>query len=444
MKILAIETSCDDTCIALAETSAKGFRLLSNIISSQTKIHRKWGGVYPALARREHQKNLTPLLAKALQKANLLSPADKKKKIKTTKKALVMKDILEREKDLYKPLKKFLEKEQKPKIDLIAVTHGPGLDPCLWTGVNFAKALAHFWNLPIIGINHIEGHIIANLLPQICSKSKILRPISEAISGLGKNRKHAPYKIEGSVTGSKIINFPAVCLVVSGGHTQLILIERMGKYKILGETRDDAAGEAFDKIARILGLPYPGGPSIAAVTAKFSDKLFFERKEKKYLKNSSRRVQIIKVCLPRPMMYTKDYDFSFSGLKTAVLYDYKKRTKKQRESQNYVGAMASEAQQAIVDVLVKKTIKAAKDHRIKSILLGGGVAANKLLKKSLQEKVSQEKQSFQLHFCKPIYYTDNAAMIAAAAFFHWSRMSNGEKEKAMNWKQIKAEPNLRI
>ncbi len=171
MKILAIETSCDDTCVALAECSANSFNLLSNVVSSQTEIHRKWGGVYPALARRAHQKNLAPVLAQALEQANLL------KKRKNSSVPLPnrtsLKNLLEKDPALYSGLLKFFQTFKKPAIDLVAVTMGPGLDPCLWTGINLAKALSCAWNFPILGVNHIEGHIIANLLPQICSKSKI-------------------------------------------------------------------------------------------------------------------------------------------------------------------------------------------------------------------------------------------------------------------------------
>ncbi len=213
-------------------------------------------------------------------------------------------------------------------------------------------------------------------------------------------------------------------MVVSGGHTQIILIKKLGNYKILGETRDDAAGEAFDKIARILGLPYPGGPAIATVAKNYRG--------------------ATPVILPRPMMHTKDYDFSFSGLKTAVLYDYKKRSPREKSTKKYISAMAYEAQQAIVDVLTKKTIKAAKDHKAKTILLGGGVAANDMLKKTFKEKVGKQSLDFQLHFCEAIHYTDNAAMIAATACFRWNKMSAKEKRQVKEWEKIRAQPNLRL
>ena len=238
MIILSIETSCDDTCIAIIEVFGKKkpqFKILSNIVSSQVKIHKKWGGVYPTMAKREHQKNLVPVLKEALAKAKLLRksrfPLDNNKSIG------ILKNILEREERLFKKTANFLNSYTKPDIDVIALTTGPGLEPCLWSGINLAKSLSFWWNLPIIPVNHIEAHIFANWL-KIFNKDKKVK-------------------------------FPAICLVVSGGHTQLIFMKKIGSYKILGETRDDAAGECFDKAARILGLGYPGGSVIEAEAAKF-------------------------------------------------------------------------------------------------------------------------------------------------------------------------------
>jgi len=282
MNILAIETSCDDTCTAILDIKDSKSRILSNIISSQVKLHKKYGGIYPSLAKREHQKNLPIVFKKALRQAQ--------------------------------------NKQKFEKPDLIAVTVGPGLEPCLWVGVNFTKELSKKLNLPIIPINHIEAHIFANFI--------------------GGNSKF-------QIPNSKTI-FPAICLVVSGGHTQLILMRDFEKYKIVGETRDDAAGECLDKVARILGLGYPGGPIISRLAKKSTDR---ER---------------VSVGLPRPMIYQKNYDFSFSGLKTAVLYDFKNRPKKIRESRGYKRAMAVEVQQAVIDVLTTKTIKAAKEYRAKN------------------------------------------------------------------------------
>jgi N6-L-threonylcarbamoyladenine synthase len=348
MKILGIETSCDDTGIAIVEGQGKTwprFRILSNVVNSQIELHKKYGGVYPNLAKREHIVNLPVVLKEAFKKAKL--------------------------------------QKKNPKIDSVAVTYGPGLSPCLWTGINFAKKLAKKYNVPLIPADHMEGHLLVGLL-----------------------------------TGTKKqAQFPAIVLLVSGGHTQLLLMKGIGKYQLLGETRDDAAGEAFDKTARILGLPYPGGPRIAqeATLAKTP----------------------LNISLPRPMIHTKDFDFSFSGLKTAVLYDYQKRTKKVRESKEYVRSMAKEIQQAIIDVLLKKTLKAAELHAAKSIVLGGGVSANEELRKQLKETVKEEK--ITLFLPERSLATDNGVMPAFVGYFLLRK-----KKYPENPSSIAADPNLRL
>ncbi len=353
MIILAIETSCDDTGVALLKIKGKKnpcFYILSNVVSSQVKLHAKYGGVYPFLAKREHEKNLPIVLKKALQRAGL----------------------------------------SLKKIDLISVTVGPGLEPCLWTGVNFAGSLAEKYRRPIVGVNHLEGHILAGLADGTFQ---------------GKNKKVTmpdPEKI-----------FPAVCLIVSGGHTQIILIKKIGHYKLIGETRDDAAGECFDKSARLLGLGYPGGPAIA----------------KKAATNKQKTEKI----LPRPMIYQQNYDFSFSGLKTALLYETQ-ANKNKMKNRTYVARLADEVEQAIVEVLLHKTMRAVKDYKARAIILAGGVAANRALRLAFEEK----SKSLGLKYLKPNLQlcTDNAAMIGLAAFFN--------RQKANNWKKIKANANLRI
>ena len=228
---------------------------------------------------------------------------------------------------------------------------------------------------------------------------------------------------------------PAICLVVSGGHSQLILMKKIGKYAIIGETRDDAAGECFDKTARILGLPYPGGPAIA--------------KQAEQITGSHLAMSKLNLKLPRPMLNSPDYDFSFSGLKTAVLYDYKKRPSKTTSSKRYIEEMSKEIQQAIIDVLIKKTIKAAKNYKAKSIILGGGVCANKKLIRQLQKatiKASSTAQpkSLDLHFYvpTPAMRTDNAAMIAITASFYSKYLKI--KTNARLRTKLKAKANLRI
>ena len=399
MRILGIETSCDDTGIAALEVTKGQFQILSNVVASQIDVHQEYGGVYPMLAKREHLKNLPIVLRKALRG---LLPND----------------------------------TQSYGIAAIAVTYGPGLSPCLWTGLNFAQDLAKKWGVPLVPIDHIEGHLLVGLL---------------------KNIQDTKYQIP----NTKDI-FPAIALIVSGGHTQLVLVKDIGKYEMIGETRDDAAGECFDKTARILGLEYPGGPAIAEQARLWSEDMLLSgklseavwhgpakggqtaesatperplgRKRGDSRKQHSERHNIL---LPRPMMYTKDYDFSFSGLKTAVLYAYQARPKKERESKKYIQAMAAEIQQAIIDVLIHKTIRAAKEFGAKTIMMGGGVSANDELRKQLGQKAKDMNAKF-LAPPKNLS-TDNGAMIALAGYFRYKA-----HKYPKNPDRIEANPNLRI
>jgi len=356
MIVLGIDTSCDDTCVAVLNVRGSRLEVKSNVVSSQVKLHRKYGGVFPTLAKREHKRNLPLVFRKALKEAGFQIPNSK---------------------------------SQTPKIDLISVTVGPGLEPCLWVGINFAKDLAKKLDIPIVPVNHIEAHIMANFIRQ------------------------------SQISNLKSQIFPAICLVVSGGHTQLILMEKIGKYKLIGETRDDAAGECFDKVARLLGLGYPGGPAIEKIS-KFQ------------IPNSK-----LKVTLPRPMIKQKNYDFSFAGLKTAVLYDFLKRPEKVRKSKEYKILMAKEVQQAVIDVLISKTIRAAKEFGAKSIILGGGVVANEGLRKQFLQNCKLQIANCKLIFPPKELCTDNGLMVAIAGYFN--------KDKTIkDFDKIVAEPNLRI
>lgn len=324
MKILAIETSCDETALALVEASgglkSPKFRVLKNIISSQTAIHAHWGGVVPNLAKREHEKNL-PLLLKQISGKNM---------------------------------KRFLD-----GVDFISVTaSGPGLEPALWAGITFAKQIAQTYKKNIIAASHLEGHLYSFLLP-----TKKLKSV---------NLKTA---------------LPAIVLSVSGGHTFLLYMKTLKNWKKLGETRDDAAGEAFDKVARMLNLPYPGGPQIEKIAKAGNPEA---------------------IAFPRPMINQKNYDFSFSGLKTSVLYYLRDHLKAKKED------VAASFQKAAIDVLVAKTIRAAQSLGVRSIILCGGVAANKTIRNELAVKA----QGLDFNFFVPdfIYNTDNAAMIAAASY----------------------------
>ncbi len=354
MIILGIETSCDDTGIALVEGSQKGCCILSNLVSSQVKLHAPYGGIVPNLAARAHLENIGPVLKEVLEQAG------------------------------------------NSKIDLIAVTIGPGLIPSLLVGTNFAKALAYNWQKPIIGINHIEGHIYANWL-----RTTKGRPFGYVLASQERSPQWQ-------------LLFPALCLVVSGGHTQLILMKGHGQYKLLGETRDDAAGEAFDKVAKLLNLGYPGGPIISQRAQKGNPQSFN---------------------LPRPMFNSQDFDFSFSGLKTSMLYEVKD---KKKLPQNYINNMAASFQQAVIDVLITKTIKAAKKHRVKTVLLSGGVAANQELRRQMTESIKKELPASKFNIPQPKLCTDNGAMIAAAAYY--------KKRPALkqSWSKIEAQANLKL
>jgi len=363
MIILGIETSCDDTGIAVIEAdkrtrlparqgskrgNAQNFKILSNVISSQIKVHAPFGGVVPNLAAREHLKNIGPCLKTALKEAN-----------KTIK-----------------------------EIDLIAVTVGPGLIPSLLIGVNFTKALAYKYNIPIVPINHLEGHITVAF-------------------GNGNFSR---------VAGSRLAG-PTVALLVSGGHTQLILMKKPGQYKIIGETRDDAAGECFDKTAKLLGLGYPGGPVISAKAEKFK------------VKSSKFEVK-----LPRPMMNQNNFDFSFSGLKTAVLYLVRDVG---RAMSHMIPEICYETQQAIIDVLISKTFKAVEKYKAKTIILSGGVAANEELRKQFAFKIKNSKLKIQFLVPTKNLCMDNGTMIAMAGY-------NNRNKASKKYSSITANANLRL
>lgn len=381
MKILGIESSCDETSASIIEWKNNKACVLSNIISSQVKLHAKWGGVVPNLASREHLKNIIPVLKMAFKKSGV-----------------------------------------KPsELKLVSVTNGPGLIPALLIGTNVAKTLSYFWEKPLVGIHHVEGHIAANF-------------ISDKISRISKSQLPISNKIK--------MAFPALCLVVSGGHTQLILMKDYLKYEIVGQTLDDAAGEAFDKVARILEIGYPGGPAIAAKAAELRIKNYELRKEDK--KNSIIHDSKFMIHLPRPMLNKKNFDFSFSGLKTAVLYETKKHPELLK-NKSYVIEMCCEFQQAVIDVLITKTLKAAQKYSPKTIMLAGGVAANQELRVQLKEAIQKNLPDVKYKIPPMEYTGDNAAMIAIAAAFRWSKMTKEQKKKALlGWKTIDTDANLKL
>ncbi len=366
MKILAIETSCDDTAVAVLEASPEnGVAVLSNVISSQVKLHAKYGGVFPSLAAREHAKNIDKVFKLALKEAGLKSVNE---------------------------------------ADLLTVTRGPGLIVSLLVGVTFAKTLAWKYKKPLIGVNHLEGHIVSNWLKPVGDNSNYQWLISK--------------------------QFPALCLIVSGGHTSLVLMEDYGQYQLLGETQDDAVGECFDKVARLLGLGYPGGPIISQLAEQGDPNCY---------------------PLPSPMIHSKDFNFSYSGLKTAVLYLLQGLKKVSTQDK---ANLAASFQKAAMEVLIKKTLAAAKTLKVKTILLSGGVSANKYLREELEKRIAQELPA--ITFFKPnlAYTTDNAAMIGLAGYLNYMQTENpsspspcdrgwaSEGKADFSWKSVQADANL--
>lgn len=365
------------------------------------------------MAKREHQKNLPFILLQAFKESRFLVaksqftispdalsqkhnnevgiPNLRREKQISNPTLQKLKKILEREQELFARIRKYIIPLKKPPIDAIAVTVGPGLEPALWVGINFVKALSILWNIPLIPVNHMEGHIFSALL---------------------KKRGKDNFQFHK-------FQFPMLALLVSGGHTELVLIKNFGKYKIIGETLDDAAGEAFDKTARLLGLPYPGGPALSAIAEK---KIKF-------------KIPNFQIKLPRPMINSNDLNFSFSGLKTATLYLLRDLEKQGIDVKKMRPAIAKEFEDAAVEVLVSKTIKAAKKYMTKTVLLAGGVSANTLLRKKLSEDAASSGMKM---FVSPFALTgDNALMIGIAGFFN-------QKKATKRISLLKAHGQLRL
>lgn len=331
--ILAIESSCDETAAAVVKN---GREMLSNVISSQIKLHTLYGGVVPEIASRKHIEKINQVIEEALKEAGVTLD----------------------------------------DIDAIGVTYGPGLVGALLVGVSAAKAIAFAKNKPLIGVHHIEGHVSANFI-----EHKDLKP-------------------------------PFLCLIVSGGHTHLVMMEDYGKFKIIGRTRDDAAGEAFDKVARAIGLGYPGGPKIDKA-AKEGNPHAME--------------------FPRAHVADAPYDFSFSGLKSAVL-NYINHAKMLGEEIS-VPDIAASFQNAVVDVLVEHSMLAAKEYGVDKIVMAGGVASNTALREGMRKAC--EENNLEFYYPSPVLCTDNAAMIGAAAYYEYM---NGTRH---GW-DLNAVPNLKL
>jgi len=331
MILLGIESSCDDTSVALLDCSSKGFFVLREITASQIEIHKKYGGVVPEVAGRMHAEKIIPLIEEVLK--------------------------------------------NQTKPDAIVISSGPGLITGLIVGVEAARTLSYTLNIPLVSVNHLEGHI---------------------------------HSVE---IREEKIKYPALALVASGGHTELVLMKKQGKYQILGKTRDDAAGECFDKVAKLLGLPYPGGPQISKLGEKGNPHA---------------------IDLPKPMLNQDNFDFSFSGLKTACLYYI------QKNPNVNINDFCASFEQTVVNVLTTKTIKAVLKHKPKTVILGGGVSANKKLRIILETEIKKNSPKSTLLLPDPKYSMDNASMIAVAGYY------KAKKKKITKWNKIEANPNWEL
>lgn len=336
MRILGIETSCDETAASVLERVGDRIHVRSHVVHSQVATHRKTHGVVPEVAAREHVQKLPGVIDLALSRAS------------TTLRSL----------------------------DLIAVTEGPGLITSLLVGTETAKSLAFLSGVPVVGVNHLEGHLLSGLM-------------------------------------NRPLRFPILGLIVSGGHTELVLVRSIGTYDHIGRTRDDAAGEAFDKVAVLLNLGYPGGPIVSALAAR-----------------GNRRA----IPFPRPMIDSPDYDFSFSGLKTAVRYHVADRVPTGRA----LADLAASFEEAVVDVVVTKAVRAARHYRVRGVALGGGVSANKRLRSVLRRRIRSEIGPIDV-FQPPMRFTgDNATMIALVTALRYAKPPQSQ------WRSLTANPSLAL
>jgi N6-L-threonylcarbamoyladenine synthase len=365
MIILSIETSCDETALSIIEATGTfpnaTYEIHGDALWSQIDVHKEYGGVFPALAKREHAATIVPLLEKVLDEAGDYS-SEYTPGI-TPELEIKVRTLLEREPGLADQVLTFHKEHGMQNIDVIAVTSGPGLEPALWVGVNFAKAIALLWDVSVIPVNHMEGHVLASLY-DVEEEDKLTQ-----------------------------VEFPAISLLISGGHTELLLMKDWGSYEKIGQTRDDAVGEAYDKVARLMGISYPGGPEVA----KQAD-LARKKKLPAY------------ATLPSPMLHSKDFDFSFSGLKTAVRYAIDGK----ELSPDEVSALARDFEDAVTTVLLKKTLAAIVEHGAKTLIVGGGVSANTHIKRMFDATLLVQHPDVTAYFPKPGLSTDNSIMIALA------------------------------
>lgn len=358
MRILGIETSCDETSVAILDVRDSAVRVVFHETASQIPVHAIYGGVVPEIAARLHVAETVALLDRSIFRLpkGRTACAPTRYRLPSTVYRL--------------------------SFDAIAVAQGPGLATALRVGVEAGRALAYAMNKPIVGVNHLEGHLAsAWLVPQ--------------------NRRNW--------------KFPILALLVSGGHTELVLMKDFGSYLVLGRTRDDAAGEAFDKTAKLMGLGYPGGPIIAKLAERGNPRTFD---------------------VPRPMLHDPSFDFSFSGLKTAVARTWNELPKRSKADKRTIADLCASIQEAITDVLVAKTVAAARTVRPKAICIVGGVSANRRLQVRMRQAVRRELKGVRFMAAARGFHTDNAAMIAAAGAWH---LMKGEKD---DWRTLDADPEM--
>jgi N6-L-threonylcarbamoyladenine synthase len=390
MKILGIETSCDETAVCIIEAEGTfaehfSFKILGNALYSQVAIHAPYGGVFPNLAKREHARNLVPLMTQALKQSGQCTENSLQEESNTTVDCQLsttnLKDILEREPELLEQLEVFLDSYARPDIDCVAVTAGPGLEPALWVGVNFARVLSMVWGIPLVAVNHMEGHVVMSMIDS------------------NQFTENSLQKESNSTVDCRLstVNFPLLSLLISGGHTELVLSREWMQYERIGETRDDAVGEAFDKVARLLGLPYPGGPEVSRLA----------------LKARSSKLEATFHFTP-PMLHSDDFDFSFSGIKTEVRR-YIELHPIQSEDDKMNIARAFE--DAVTEVLVKKTLQAVEEYDVQTVVVGGGVSANTYIREQLDSFCKLSTINCKLLFPPAELATDNAIMIALAGYF---------------------------
>jgi N6-L-threonylcarbamoyladenine synthase len=398
MRILAIETSCDETAVALlaceGTAEAPAITIIKQALYSQTKEHAPYGGVFPALAKREHAKNIVPLFLEAIEPLEVkplkLRGLTSKTGTLSEEQDRLLRNFLKQEGSLAETFFEHIVPLPRPEIDAIAVTQGPGLEPALWVGLNFAKAISYLWDIPLVPINHMEGHMLSVI-------------VNENIS--------TP------------IDYPALALLVSGGHTELVHVTAPLSYEKIGQTRDDAVGEAFDKVARLLSLPYPGGPEIGKLGAEsralgetIPDNLVF----------------------PRPMIHMDTFDFSYAGLKTSVLYKVRELGDLNDTTKRLI---ARSFEEAAIDVLIAKTKKALENFAVQTFIVGGGVAASAYLRVRLNELMADFPDVI-LRISSRDLSTDNAVMIGIAGYLRF--ISDTKKYPPYHGEDIKAHGTLRL